>query len=60
MNTFLLPARLVLGLYLLVDNLVPFLVNSGAATGVAHGAHIGGFVAGLALASGIERLEKRR
>jgi membrane associated rhomboid family serine protease len=60
MNTFLLPARLVLGIYLLVDNLFPFLINSGAATGVAHGAHIGGFVAGLALAFGIERLGKRR
>jgi membrane associated rhomboid family serine protease len=60
MNTFLLPARLVLGLYLLLDNLIPFLVNSGTATGVAHGAHIGGFVAGLALAFGIDRLMERR
>jgi membrane associated rhomboid family serine protease len=60
MNTFLLPARLVLGLYLLLDNLIPFLVNGGAATGVAHGAHIGGFVAGLALAFGIDRLPTRQ
>ncbi|HEY7746262.1 MAG TPA: rhomboid family intramembrane serine protease [Desulfuromonadales bacterium] len=60
MNTFLFPARLVLGFYLLVDNLIPFLVNSGAATGVAHGAHIGGFVAGLALAFGIDRLPGRQ
>jgi membrane associated rhomboid family serine protease len=60
MNTFLLPARLVLGLYLLLDNLIPFLVNGGTATGVAHGAHIGGFVAGLALAFGIDRLPARQ
>lgn len=60
MNTFLLPARLVLGLYLLVDNLIPFLINGGTATGVAHGAHIGGFVAGLALAFGIDRLPARQ
>jgi membrane associated rhomboid family serine protease len=60
MNTFLLPARLVLGLYLLVDNLIPFLVNGGTATGVAHGAHIGGFVAGLALAFGLDRLPARK
>lgn len=59
MNTFLLPARLVLGFYLLVDNLLPFLVNNGAAAGVAHGAHIGGFVAGLAAAFGIDRLGKK-
>lgn len=56
MNTFLLPARLVLGFYLLIDNLIPFLLDSGGGTGVAHGAHIGGFVAGLALAFGIDRL----
>ncbi len=59
MNTFLLPARLVLGIYLLVDNLVPFLMNSGEASGVAHGAHIGGFVAGLALAFGSNWLRKK-
>lgn len=59
MNTFLLPARLVLGFYLLIDNLIPFLVNSGGAPGVAHGAHIGGFVAGLAAAFGFNRIGKR-
>ena len=48
MNVVLLPARLVLGIYILFDNLLPFLV--GAQSGVAYGAHIGGFVAGLALA----------
>lgn len=50
MDIILVPARIVLGLYLLVDNLLPFLLQTGAATGVAHGAHIGGFIAGLGLA----------
>jgi membrane associated rhomboid family serine protease len=53
MTTVLIPARLVLGFYLVVDNLVPFLLAAGASGGVAHGAHIGGFVAGLALARGL-------
>jgi membrane associated rhomboid family serine protease len=50
MDFVLIPARLVLGLYLLVDNLLPFLTKAGAAAGVAHGAHIGGFLAGLGVA----------
>ena len=41
-----LPARVVLGFYLVVDNIFPFLFGNGSG-GVAHGAHIGGFVAGL-------------
>ncbi len=44
----LLPARWVLGLYLLVDNLLPFLLQ--ASSPVAYGAHIGGFGAGAAMA----------
>jgi membrane associated rhomboid family serine protease len=55
MNTFYLPARLVLGFYLVLDNLIPFLINGGRASGVAHGAHIGGFLFGLALAWGFNR-----
>jgi membrane associated rhomboid family serine protease len=39
----------VLGMYLLLDNLLPFLI-APAAGGVAHGAHIGGFLAGMAAA----------
>ena len=58
MNIFLIPARLALGFYLLVDNLLPFLV-SGSGGGVAHGAHIGGFLAGLACAWGFDRLQAR-
>ncbi len=51
MNVFQVPARLVLGIYLVLDNLLPFLFTRGSqGGGVAHGAHIGGFVAGLAIA----------
>lgn len=42
-----IPARIVLGFYLFVDNLLPFLMDSGGMGGVAHGAHLGGFLAGL-------------
>jgi len=49
MNVVELPARVVLGFYLVLDNLLPFLLSGGGG-GVAHGAHIGGFVAGLAVA----------
>lgn len=45
------PARIVLGIYLVLDNVVPILAAGGdGGGGVAHGAHIGGFVAGLAAA----------
>ena len=51
MNVVYAPARLVLGLYLVVDNLLPLLATSGAGGGgVAYGAHIGGFAGGLAFA----------
>jgi len=39
----------VLGIFLLVDNLLPLLIVP-AGGGVAHGAHIGGFLAGMAAA----------
>ena len=49
MNVVEVPARIVLGLYLIADNLLPYvLVRSPS--GVAHGAHIGGFLAGLVVA----------
>jgi len=48
MNTILVPARLVLGAFIIIDNMLPWVV--GATTGVAYGAHIGGFFAGLAIA----------
>ncbi len=51
MNVVYAPARLVLGVYLIVDNLLPFLATRGAGGGgVAYGAHIGGFAGGLAYA----------
>jgi len=48
-TTFMIPSRWVLGFYLLIDNLLPFLVAETSESGVAHGAHIGGFLAGLGL-----------
>jgi membrane associated rhomboid family serine protease len=57
MDVVTVPARLVLGLYLIVDNLLPFLFTRGVGGGVAHGAHIGGFLAGLALAWVMDRRE---
>ncbi|MFO7577463.1 MAG: rhomboid family intramembrane serine protease [Pelovirga sp.] len=49
-TTVLLPARWILGFYLLVDNLLPFLLTGSYGSGIAHGAHIGGFMGGLAIA----------
>jgi membrane associated rhomboid family serine protease len=46
----MLPASLVLWAYLIFDNVVPFLFASAQGGGVAHGAHIGGFIAGFAVA----------
>jgi membrane associated rhomboid family serine protease len=45
------PARLVLSLFLIVDNLLPFLAARGTESGgVAYGAHLGGFLVGGAIA----------
>jgi membrane associated rhomboid family serine protease len=44
LQVFEIPARWVLGMYLVIDNLLPIFVSPGG--GVAHGAHIGGFLAG--------------
>ena len=60
MQTVLIPARWVLGFYLVIDNLLPFLGNAGSGTGVAYGAHIGGFMSGLALAWLLDRQPHRR
>ncbi len=40
----------VLGVYLVIQNVLPFLLRAkeGGGGGVAHGAHIGGFLAGMA------------
>ena len=55
MNVILIPARVVLGFYLLIDNVLPFLVSSSGGGGVAHGAHIGGFIAGALAAFVLDR-----
>ena len=61
MNVIYAPARLVLGMYLIIDNLLPFLATRGAGGGgVAYGAHIGGFIAGLAYARWSQRREVQR
>jgi membrane associated rhomboid family serine protease len=43
-------ARLLLGFYLIAENLLPYLFSTRGGGGVAHGAHIGGFIAGLVIA----------
>ena len=53
MQVFEIPARWVLGAYLVLDNLLPFLTSGEG--GVAHGAHIGGFVAGALAAWVLDR-----
>ncbi len=50
-----LPARMVLGFYILFNNIVPLLLSAGSG-GVSYGAHIGGFVAGAAIAFAGDRL----
>ena len=54
MTMIMIPARIVLAFYLLIDNLLPFLLDSHGSSGIAHGAHIGGFFAGLGLAVVVE------
>ena len=57
MRVFEIPARIVLGAYLIIDNLLPMILTAGQpGGGVAHGAHLGGFVAGLAGAWLIDRV----
>ena len=49
-------SRMVLGAYLLLENLFPFM-TARSEGGVAHGAHIGGFLAGLLAAWWYSRRE---
>ena len=51
----------VLGIYLVIQNVLPFLLEErrGGGGGVAHGAHIGGFLAGMAGAFLYDRLRGR-
>ncbi len=60
MRVVFLPARFVLGIYLVLDNILPFVLSFGSdGTGVAFGAHIGGFFAGLLGAWWLDRSELR-
>jgi membrane associated rhomboid family serine protease len=52
---FELPARVVLGFYLVANNLLPWLLGGGSMGGVSYGAHIGGFVAGWIVGVGLDR-----
>lgn len=53
-RVFMIPALWVLGAYLFLDNILPIIIanmtQGGGGSGVAHGAHIGGFVAGVIVA----------
>jgi len=61
MNVVAVPARIVLGAFLLIDNLFPFLLDAGGAGGgVAYGAHIGGFLTGMLMAAAIDRWRRSR
>ena len=57
-RVFEIPARVVLGTYLVLANLVPVLLEPAATSGVAYGAHIGGFLAGLAAGFAVDRRER--
>ena len=57
-RVFELGARWVLGFYIVADNLLPVLVGGGGPGGIAYGAHIGGFAAGVLIALG-DRLRVR-
>lgn len=48
-DVLLLPARWVLGFFIVIDNVLPFLITRQSG-GVAYGAHIGGFLAGVGIA----------
>lgn len=43
-----IPARIVLAIYVIIDNFLPVLLQAGG--NVAYGAHLGGFFAGLGIA----------
>jgi membrane associated rhomboid family serine protease len=57
-NVVSIPSRIVLGVFLVLDNLLPFLLSGGGGGGgVAYGAHIGGFAGGLLAAWIMDRRE---
>ncbi len=52
-------ARTLLGIYIVFENIFPFLISRGGG-GVAHGAHIGGFLAGIGVAYWFNHGETQR
>lgn len=60
MDVILVPARWVLAFYLIVENLLPVILGPRmTGGGVAYNAHIGGFVAGLAVAYALDKMTGR-
>jgi membrane associated rhomboid family serine protease len=59
MNVIELPARVVLGIYVVLDNILPALLSGGEG-GVAYGAHLGGFAAAVAAAVVVDRFRLQR
>jgi membrane associated rhomboid family serine protease len=59
MDVIELPARVVLGIYLVLDNILPALLSGGEG-GVAYGAHLGGFAAAVAAALVMDRFRLQR
>lgn len=57
-DVILVPARWVLGFYVLIENLLPFLLDHSGG-GVAYGAHIGGFLGGAGFATLMTRWRHR-
>jgi len=49
-----LPSRIVIGFFLVVDNLLPLVLTAGEG-GVSYGAHFGGFAAGVGAAALVNR-----
>lgn len=47
-DVLFMPSRLVLGVFILIDNILPVLIDHQSS--VAYGAHIGGFIGGLIIA----------
>jgi membrane associated rhomboid family serine protease len=57
-NIIQVPARIILGIYIVISNILPFMASYGTqGGGVAYGAHIGGFIAGLIIAWLMDRHE---
>ncbi|TDI45726.1 MAG: rhomboid family intramembrane serine protease [Acidobacteria bacterium] len=55
MNVVEFPARVVIGIFIVLQNILPALFAAGN-SGVSHGAHLGGFVAGFGVAVALDRL----